>query len=156
MHILTNGNRRRNSIPSLRLLPGPLWPIRVPLRVQTEIFNHFLFLKLLNCVQTNNWCWMEFWKTRSRRYPTWTIMDTNYTDNIVLLANTSTQAKSLLHSLEQTTGGIGLHVNADKTEYICFNQRGNISTLNGGSLKLVDKFISLRSSILSTKNYITM
>ena len=33
---------------------------------------------------------------------------------------------------------IGLHVNADKTEYVCFNKKGDISTLNGGSLKLVN------------------
>ena len=30
-----------------------------------------------------------------------------------------------------------------KTEYMCFNQRGNISTLYGSSLKLVDKFTYL-------------
>ena len=46
----------------------------------------------------------------------------------------------LLHSLEQADAGIGLHVNAHKTEYICFNQAGDISTLEGTSLKLVDKF----------------
>ena len=50
-----------------------------------------------------------------------TITDANNADDIVLLANTPTQAKSLLHSLEQATGGIGLHVNADKTVYMCFN-----------------------------------
>ena len=58
-------------------------------------------------------------------------MDTHYTDDIMLLANIPTQAESLLHSLEQAEGGIGLHVNADKTEYICLNQRGDISILNG-------------------------
>ena len=57
---------------------------------------------------------------------------------------------------EQEAGGIGLHANADKTEYICFNQKGDISTLNGGSLKLVDKFIYLGSSILSTENEFNM
>ena len=46
---------------------------------------------------------------------------------------------------------IGLHVNAHKTEYMCFNQRGDISTLNGSSLKLVDKFTDLGSSISSTE-----
>ena len=39
-------------------------------------------------------------KERSRRYPTQTIMDADYTDDIVLLANTPTQAKTLLHGLE--------------------------------------------------------
>ena len=37
-----------------------------------------------------------------------------------------------------------------KTEYLCFNQRGDISTLNASYLKLVDKFTYLRSSVSST------
>ena len=70
------------------------------------------------------------------------------------LANKTAQAEFLLHCLEKAAGGIGLHVNAGKTEYMCVNQnqRGDISTLNGGSLKLVDKFTKLGSSISSTKN----
>ena len=79
-------------------------------------------------------------KSRSRRYLAQTIMDANFADDIALLANTLTQAKSLLHSLERAAGGIGLHVDTDKTEYICFNQRGEISILNGASLKLGNKF----------------
>ena len=80
-------------------------------------------------------------KERSRRYPAQTITDTDYADDIALLANAPAQAETLLHSLEWAASGIGLHVNAHKTEYMCFNQRGDISTLNGSSLKLVDKFI---------------
>ena len=45
---------------------------------------------------------------------------------------------------------IGLHVNTDKTEYMCFNQTGDISILNASSLKLVDKFTYLWSSVSST------
>ena len=56
------------------------------------------------------------------------------------------------HSLEQEAGGIGLHVNEDKTEYMCFNQRGDISTLKGGPLKLVDKLTYLGSSVSSSEN----
>ena len=56
-----------------------------------------------------------------------------------------------MNSLEWTTTGIGLHINAHKTEYMCFNQTGDISTLNGSSLKLVDKFTYLGSSVSSTK-----
>ena len=62
-------------------------------------------------------------------------MDAIYADDIALLANPTTQAKSLLHSLEKVTGGIDLHLNADKTEYMCSNQKVDISALNGGSLK---------------------
>ena len=36
-----------------------------------------------------------------------------------------------------------------KTEYMCFNQTDDISTLNGSTLKLVDKFTYLGSSVLS-------
>ena len=38
-----------------------------------------------------------------------------------------------------------------KTEYMCFNQTGDISTQDGSSLKLVDKFTYLGSSISSTE-----
>ena len=67
------------------------------------------------------------------------LTDADYVDDIALLANTPTQAKFLLHSLEQAAGDICLHKNEDKMEYFCFNQEGDISTLNGGSLNLVDK-----------------
>ena len=38
-----------------------------------------------------------------------------------------------------------------KTEFMCFNQKGDISTLDGTSLKLVDKFTYLGSSVSSTE-----
>ena len=79
-------------------------------------------------------------KERSRRYPAQTITDADNADDIVLLANTPAQAESQLLSLERAVRSIGLHVNADKTEYMPFNQRGDIATLNASSLKLVDKF----------------
>ena len=56
----------------------------------------------------------------SRHCSAETIMDANYTEDTVLLANTPTQAESQLHNLEQATGGIGLHVTANKIEYMCF------------------------------------
>ena len=77
---------------------------------------------------------------RNRCYPVETISDADYTDDIALLANTQTQDVSLLHCMEQPAGGIYLHVNADKTEYMCFNKKANIPRLNEGSLKLVNKF----------------
>ena len=79
-------------------------------------------------------------KEKSRRYPAQTITDVDYTDDIALLVNTPTQAETLLDSLKRAVAGIGLHVNAHKTEYMCFNQRGDISKQNGSSLNLVDKF----------------
>ena len=90
-------------------------------------------------------------KERSRRYPAKTITDTDYADDIALLTNAFAQAETLLHSLERPSAGIGLHVNAHKTEYMCFNQTSNIFTLNGKTLKLVDKFTYIGSSVSSTK-----
>ena len=93
----------------------------------------------------------ELAKKRSRRYPAKTITDADYADDIALLANTPNQAETLLHSLEWAAAGIGLHVNAHKTEYMCYNQTGDISTLVGTSLKLEDKFNYLGSSVSSTE-----
>ena len=90
-------------------------------------------------------------KKRSRRYPAKTITDADYADDIALLANTPNQAKTLLHSLERAAADIGLRVNAHKTEFMCFNQKGDISTLDGTSLKLVEKFTCLGSSVSSTE-----
>ena len=78
-------------------------------------------------------------------------MDADYADDLALLANTPNQAETLLHSLERAAAGIGLHVNANKTEYMCYNQTGNTATLDGASLKLVDKFTYLGSSVSSTE-----
>ena len=93
----------------------------------------------------------ELIKKRSRRYPAKTITDVDYADDIAILANTPNQAETLLHSLGRAAAGIGLHVNAHKTEYMCFNQAGDISTLEGTSLNLVDKFTYLESSVSSTE-----
>ena len=55
-------------------------------------------------------------KARSRRYPAENIKEADYMDDIALLTNTPTQAKSPLHTLEKAAGDIGFHVNSDKME----------------------------------------
>ena len=94
-------------------------------------------------------------KGRSRRYPAHTITDEDYVDDIELLTNTPTQVETLLHSLERAAADLGLHVNTNKTEYMCFNQRDDIYTLRGGPLKLAHKFTYLRSSVSSTEKDIS-
>ena len=74
-----------------------------------------------------------------------------YADDVAILANTHDQAETLLHSLERAAASIGLYVNEHKTEYMCYNQTGDISTLEGTPLKLVDKFTYLGSSVESTE-----
>ena len=93
----------------------------------------------------------ELTKKRSRRYPAKTITDADYADDIALLANTPNQTETLLHSLERAAAGIGLHVNAHKTKYMYYNITGDITTLDGASLKLVDEFTYLGSSVSSTE-----
>ena len=93
----------------------------------------------------------ELTKKRSRRYPAKTITDAHYADDTAILANIPNQAETLQHGLERAAAGIGLHVNAHKTKYICYNQTADFSTLDRTSLKLVDKLTYLRSSISSTE-----
>ena len=93
----------------------------------------------------------ELTKKRRRRYPAKTIAD-----DVAILANTPNQAETLLHCLEWAAAGIVLYVNAHKTEFMCYNQTGDISTLDGISLKLVDEFTYLGSSVSSTKKDIYM
>ena len=54
-----------------------------------------------------------------------------------------------MHILEQSAAFIRLHVNAIKTEYMCYNQDGPIETLNKTPLKKVDDFVYLGSNIAS-------
>ena len=111
--------------------------------LQGDTLAPYLFILCLNYVLRTSIDKMKdngFKLTKeSRRYLAQTITEADYADDIALLANTPTKAESQLHSLEL----------ADKTEYMCFNQRGDICTLNGSSLKLVDKFAYLESSVSS-------
>ena len=93
-------------------------------------------------------------KEKNRRYPSQTITDKDYADDIAILANAHAQLESLLHSLKKEAGGIDLPVNGDKMEYMYFNQNqiSDISTLTGGSLNLMDKFTHFEISVSYTEN----
>ena len=116
------------------------------------VISSFVYIYALECfkIKENGF---ELTKKRSRRYPAKTITDA---DDTAVLANTPAQAETQLHSLKWTAVGTGLHVNAHKTKYMCFNQTGDIFTLGGSSLKLVDKFTYLGTSVSSTEKDINM
>ena len=124
--------------------------------LQVDILAPYLFIICLDNVFKRSIDLMKdngfkLTKERSRRYPAQTITDADNADDIVLQSNTPAESESLLHSLEWAASGIGLHINADKTEYMYFNQRGDISTVNGSSLRLVDNFTYQGSSVSSTE-----
>ena len=48
--------------------------------------------------------------------------DAGYADSLDLCANTPAQAESLLNNLEQAPRGIGLYLNANKTEFMSFKR----------------------------------
>ena len=113
------------------------------------IYLDYVLRTLIDKIRENG-CVLK--KKRSRSYPAKTITNADYADDIALLANTPNQSETQLHSLKRTAAGIGLHVNAHKTEYMRYYQTCDISTLDGTSLKLVDKFAYQGSRVSSTKN----
>ena len=118
----------------------------------THIYKYIcIYIYVQNFDRQNQRKWLRADEEKKQTVPHKNITDADYADDIVLQANMPNQAETLLHSLEWAAAGIGLHVNAHKTEYMCYNQTGNITTLDGASLKLVDKFTYLGSSISSTK-----
>ena len=91
-----------------------------------DIFGPYLFIICLDYVFRTSTDIMKensfTLKGKKQTIPCKTITDADYADDIALLANTPTQAASLLHSLEKAAGGIGYHMNAVKTKYVYFNQ----------------------------------
>ena len=106
--------------------------------LQEETFAPYLFIIYLDYLLGTSIDLIKYngfirIKERSLKYRTQTIKDVNYADDIALLANIPTQVIILLDRLKRVAAGMGLHVNADETEYMCFIQRGDFSTLNGSS-----------------------
>ena len=89
-------------------------------------------------------------KSRSRRYPEQKITDADYADDIALFSNSIDDATLLLHYVEDAAIKIGLHVNAGKTEFICYNTAGNIKSAAGVDIKQKEDFVYLGSNVAST------
>ena len=79
------------------------------------------------------------------------ITDVDYADDLALTSDIIEDAEKLLHSLESAAKQIGLHINAKKTEFMCYHQAGQIKSLNGHDIKHVDHFTYLGSNIQSTE-----
>ena len=105
----------------------------------------FLFITCLDCIQ-----WMSIdlmkensltlKKARSRWNPAETIIDADYTNDLLLLVNTPAQAEYQLHNLEHTARGICPFMKSDKTVFLYFKQDGTIFTLSKKPLKYFEHF----------------
>ena len=84
---------------------------------------------------------------KSRRYPAVTITDEEYADDLPLFADLGKNVEILLQALEKSAKNNGLHINSKKTEYIPFDCKYTINTLEGTPLKKVNNFIYLGSEI---------
>ena len=80
-------------------------------------------------------------KLKSRPYPSETMTNTDYSDGLTLLANIRAEAEFLSHSTKQAARGIGLNVNADKTEFMCFKQGEVIFTFKSRPLKVISTYL---------------
>ena len=65
---------------------------------------------------------------RSRRFHTEKTTNADYADDLAIPSYNSYNAQKLLHILEKSAAFLGLHVNAAKTEYMCYNREGAIET----------------------------
>ena len=71
------------------------------------------------------------------------ITDVDYADDLALASDIIEDAEKLLYSLESAAKQIGLHINAKKTEFMCYNQTGQIKSLSGHDIKHVESNILL-------------
>ena len=99
---------------------------------------------------------MESTLKRQGQYLAETLIGAVYADDLKLLANAPVKVESLLNHLVQASFAIGLHLNSEKTEFMCSKQDGAISTLNNNLLKSIDSFTYLGSNISSTESDINI
>ena len=66
-------------------------------------------------------------KRKSNRYPDVHITDIDYADDIAVIINSLIDANKLLNKCEDTAKDIGLHIQSDKTEYMCLNNENQIN-----------------------------
>ena len=78
---------------------------------------------------------------RSCRHPAVKISDLDFADDIALILDQIEEAQNTLLRVEEAAAKVGLHLNADKTEAIIYNQDADeIKTRNGETIKNVGDF----------------
>ena len=77
--------------------------------------------------------------------------NSDYANDLEQLANTPSQAESMLQFLDQLEGCISLYVNANKTEIMRFKPETNVFILSGKPWKLGNQFTYVTGNISSTE-----
>ena len=78
---------------------------------------------------------------RSRRNPAVKISDLDFADDIALILDQIDEAQNTLVNIENAAAKMGLHLNADKTESMMFNQEHKeLKTRNNETIKVVKDF----------------
>ena len=116
------------------------------------IFLICLDYVLRKALDKNNELGFTLAKRKSKRYPAMKITDADYADDLAVLADVLKDATFLLHSIERTAKEIGLYLNADKTEFICFNQDASegMKSFNGEKIKQVKATSPLPNMMLTS------
>eukprot|EP00116_Pleurobrachia_bachei_P001801 sb/3462063/ len=85
--------------------------------------------------------------TRSRPIEAQRVSDTEFADDLALLADSTEQLGVLLREVEAVCGQIGLHCNLGKTEFLTegIDNPGQLLSISGESIKRVDDFKYLGS-----------
>ena len=100
------------------------YPTRAEGLVNMYTVALYLFIICLDYVLRKS---IDLIKEKQKEYPAETKIDADNAKDLALLENSSTQAESLLYSLEREPGDVGLHVNAKMR----LKQEEMISTLSG-------------------------
>ena len=68
------------------------------------------------------------------------MINIEYSDDVVVITNSLIDATTLLYNIEDTDTYIGLHIQSDKTEYMCLNHENqiNMKSLSGHDIKRVE------------------
>ena len=95
-------------------------------------------------------------KSRGRRYPTVTISDADYADDLAHFEESCSDAEKLLHVLEEKANSVGSRVNIRKTQNFNINTNHKVRSVNGSQLKSVDNYTYLGSEISSVDKEINI
>ena len=115
---------------------------------------NLLRLPITNIHWANERKWFHTFKKRvkTRRYPAELLTGVDKADDLGMFIDIFAKVESFFHWLELAVRYIGLYMNDNKNEFISFKLNGAILSLNGKSLKFVDRLLPLSNYISSRES----